>query len=149
MQVTRRQVSIALYTLLKNCYPWKFSEPTARIWDKVQPTQQPYLGLYKPAEDDDQPMAWGLQRYKLMYSALVYARRPDYPTSTPGEFGYMLDDIQDAIDSAMLGPRPGEQQNLGLSPGLQAMVVGRIDRDEGIIDQQGKMEIPIQVLIGI
>lgn len=147
MQVTRRQVSEALYTLLAGAYAWKKSEPTARLWGKVVPEEQPYMGLYRPAEDDDQPIGgWGLQKYILYYSVLVYARRPSTPPPTGDSFGYLLDDLQDAIDKAML-PQLGRPQTLG---GLvtQAMVKGRVDRDEGLIDQQGKIEIPIQVLIG-
>lgn len=148
MQVTRRAISTALYTLLQGAYPWTYSEPTARLWGKLQANQQPYMGIYRPAEDGEQSQAFGLTKWTLYYSVLIYARRDAMSEPTGQSFGYVLDDMQDAIDMAMQGPRPGENQTLG---GLvtQAWIAGRADRDEGILDQQGKIEIPVRVIVGI
>ena len=145
---TRRAISTALYNLLAGAYTWAYSEPTARLWSKVPANQQPYLGLYRPAEDGEQSQAFGLTKWTLYYSVLIYARRDSTPDVVGQSFGYLLDDLQDAIDVAMQGPRPGENQTLG---GLvtQAWIAGRADRDEGVIDQQGKIEIPVRVIVGI
>jgi hypothetical protein len=150
MQVTRRAVSTALYNLLTGAYPWAFSEPTARLWGKVPPNQQPYLGLYRPAEDGEQSQAFGLTKWTLYYSVLIYARRDATPDPVGSSFSYFMDDIQDAIDTVMQGPYGGGgvPNTLG---GLvtNAWIAGRSDRDEGILDQQGKIEIPVRVIVGI
>lgn len=148
MQVTRRQVSTALFNLLAGAYTWAKAEPTARLWSKVTALEQPYFWLYQPVQTGEQSQAYGAIKYTLYYSALVYARRDATPAAPGDSFGYYLDDIMDMVDKAMQGPRLGENQTLG-NLVTQAMIQGRIDRDEGLLDQQGKIEIPIVVLIGM
>ena len=148
MNVSRRQISKALYDLLASSYSFRKTEPTARIWTNVDAMDQPYGGLIKPGEDASEPQAYNVTRWGVYYSWIMYLRRDATPATSGNDVQYLIDDMIDGVEKALQGPALGMPQTLG-NLVQNAYISGRIDIDPGLLDQQCKIEVPIFVVTGI
>lgn len=122
MNVTREQISVALFNLFKNnanlnslC---KTITRIPQMWTSVNEVQKPWLCLFKggPAEQFDQPQSGriGLTKYSIHYNLWLYVTADpsrQIVAETP------VNNIADAIDAAMQtdGQKTayGERQTLG------------------------------------
>lgn len=151
MKIPRSEVTTALYSLLAGCYAWKNLGTTQangrlQLGDDVPAGQQPGLFLVKGREDWDYKTSYGAIKYTLQYNILVLVRAGGSPEDTTAET--VMDDILDAIDTA-LSPTPGFQfQNLGLSGIYNCYINGAVEIDSPILHDQCALWIPVLVITG-
>jgi len=145
MRVPRKQVSHALFTLLKNSYAWNTADPRLQVPDDVTAMAQPAMFLVKPQEHLSQQETFMLPVYKLSYHILISLRADGSPEDISAED--QMDDILDAVESALM-PHPGEYQTLG---GLvtHCWIDGTISIDTPVLFQQCAIWIPITVVVGV
>jgi hypothetical protein len=150
MQVSRSQVTTALYNLLSGCYAWNNlnsvqANGRLQLGDDVPAYEQPALYLVKGKETWDYRKSYGAIQYTLEYNALILVRAGGSPEDTTAET--VMDNILDAIDRVM-SPQPGYQfQTLG---GLvyNCYVNGPVEIDPPILHDQAAIWVPILVVTG-
>lgn len=144
MNVDREEVSVALFNLVKEAYPWNKSERATKIFSNVPLANMPYCSLLHshelPLEN-----TFGLTKWSMNYLLFILVRADSlinsatYPDTT-------INEILNAIELA-LRPHAGERQTLG---GLvyHAWISGGVEINAAIIDQQIVILVPITVRTG-
>lgn len=151
MNSDREAVSVALFNLINGAVtaamPGYFQtvDRTPRDVGDIPPANQPSLSVFKISEVAAQNQAYGATRYRLHYSVLCYARASSERTAI---WETICNTILTAIDNAMVGPLKGQPNTLGGLVG-NAWIEGQTLIDNGIIDQQMALLIPVIVETGI
>lgn len=147
MQVTRKAVTAALYSILKGAYAWQTADPRLMLPDDLAANQQPALFLVKTKERVDQSN-FAMPKYLLSYYALILVRAAGVPEDLTNTAETRLDDILDAVDTALQAPRRGEPQTLG---GLvtNCWIDGEITIDTPVLFEQCSIWLPISVQVGM
>ena len=109
---------------------------------------QPAFFLMKPRELISDAETFSLNRYTLKYYALVLLRASAMPEDAGSTAENVMDNILDALDAAMQGPRPGEPQTLG-GLVIKCSIDGEITIDTPVLFEQCAIWIPITVVVGI
>ena len=122
--------------------PFKLFIREGIMWDKLS-GQQPAAELIKVSEGWAQN-ALGLPKYVLHYWLLVYAKSQGLE-NTPDET--FINQCLDAFDAAMAPKPPYQKQTLGNLVN-NAWIEGDVMVDQGILDQQMAIVIPVKVETG-
>lgn len=148
MNNPRAAISNALLALLtsatKGVITWG-QDParSATLFTQVPAALQPALLLSKLGETPVQDQAYGLTKWDLHYTVMIYARGDVEPGSTSEA---LFDPITDAIDAAM--KNNGEPQTLG-NLVVNAWLDGNVRMDPPGIDPQAALMLMIKVQTGI
>lgn len=120
-------------------------ERTAQIYATTGIENQPALFLIPFGGQTTQDQAFGIMKYLLEYSVLVYTRAEEGSKKIPQT---LLNQCWAAVDTALRGKPPGQKQTLdGLVE--NAWIEGQITMQPGILDQQCALEIPIRAITAI
>jgi hypothetical protein len=138
-------VDNALFQLLKGSFPWNYASMHFLMWDKVDSSNQPAMFLRRTDEIVTSNKGSGNNRYELKYILLAYIRVDNTIPEATNPYA-VIDPILDAVDKALLGT-PGIPQMLGGLVG-GARIDGRIAVDDGVVDGQAVLMIPISVFTG-
>jgi hypothetical protein len=148
MQTPRKEISAALFNLVKNAYPWKTCLPRMKLGDDLPANMQPAAFLVKPREviGQDQSMGFGTPTYKLTYYILVLIRASATPEDTGTTAEDIMDDILDALDRMFL-PYLGAPNTLG---GIvtNCYLSGDVQIDTPVLFEQCAIWVPIAVEVG-
>jgi hypothetical protein len=119
------------------------------IWSNEGAANQPAIFLEKIEEHTVQDQAYGAPKYLLKYRLWAYLRADaTVDQSAPNE--NIIDPVLDAIDKAISGQKPpffGPNTLGGLV--VNAWIDGTTAIDQGTLDQQIVIVIPISVLSGL
>ena len=125
------------------------ADQRARVPDDIPANQQPAMFLIKPKEVWNQTSGdFTMTTYRLQYFLLVSTRAAGTPEDSGSTAENILDNILDAIDTALQSPRKGEPQTLG---GLvtNCWVEGQVDIDTPVLFEQCAIWLPITVVVGM
>lgn len=149
---TREEQFTALFNLLVSAKPpaalggeWVETDRVLKMWDDCPAANQPALYLHQGPQHATQPTL-ALNKWELTATVWIYWRLDKAADGVKP--ATIVNGLIDAIDSAISGPRPGDLQTLG---GLvyHASINGTVVFDDGLIDNQGVMLIPISLMVGV
>ena len=126
-------------------YPFVTLTRNPNLPENTPPMAQPLLGLIGLGAAPVQGGAQGLEKWFLHYRVLVYLRADATPDAIPSQ---QLNYAWNAIVVAMRSGPTFERQTLG---GLcdNAWIEGDVLRDNGNLDQQCVLIVPVIVDVGI
>jgi hypothetical protein len=149
---TREQAYEALWTLVQTVHPpggynqWRTKSRRLALWDNVPPASQPALFLHKGIETVNQPQAYGAIQYSWQSQIWIYFRSDTLPQGILPDSE--INNFLDAFDLVLQGLPPGERQTLG-GVIYQCFIDGVIAFDDGLVDNQAVIIIPITMLTGM
>ncbi|MGH7052550.1 MAG: hypothetical protein ACREFA_01835 [Stellaceae bacterium] len=143
MTIERETIYAALWALASSAARFASANRRLRHWSDVSPAEQPALFMSEKG---------GEGRIKALGAPVVWTLRADFhiyahstnPHISPAQ---ILNPLIDALEAA-LAPMPVTGlQNLGL-PGMvqHALVVGKIEIDEGVLGDQVVAIVPVEIL---
>lgn len=139
--MSREAVYQALFNLLKDTHGIKTASRRPRLWNEVDPVDQPALFLAVDDQvptnsPDGEPTVWRFTAEAILYA---HSTDPDVPPSM------LLNPILDAIEAKLRGLYPGRPQTLG---GLveRVWISGPIETSGDRLGDQGVASIPLEVL---
>lgn len=143
MTIERETIYAALWALASSAAPFASANRRLRHWSDVSPVEQPALFMSEKGGEGrvkalGAPILWTLRA-----DFYIYAHSAD-PRVSPAQ---ILNPLIDALDAA-LAPSPvtGLQQ-LGLPDMVRhALVVGKVETDEGVLGDQAVAIVPIEIL---
>jgi hypothetical protein len=148
--VSRETIFANLLTLLKTVqlsqpFPstWAMAGRKLLLWDDVPSGNQPALFLHQGTQTVTQ-QTFPLNQWNLKAQIWVYFRADGSDSqSTPPDT--LVNLILDAIDST-LTPTPGLDYQTLYGTVYHCMISGQVAFDSGLVDGQGVIVIPIEIL---
>jgi hypothetical protein len=144
--VTREQISVAFFNLLKGAANFTASSRRFVHWDQVNETQMPFLTMLKSGELRARQTE-GLPTLTINTHVFVYLSAGMDPEDTPDSaMNALLDSIDAAVAPTGADALNGNKQTLG---GLVAHCypVGQVFIDTGDVDGKAVAAIPFQILV--
>lgn len=141
--INREAIYQALFNLVKDLPGFVTVSRRARLVKDVAAEEQPALFLEEGPGETVQNQGQGLPLKHFLHVDLgFYARLPDDRDLAPGS---ILNPLIDAIEAALEPAACDENQTLG---GLVAYcrVNGKILKNEGLLDGQASVVIPVEIL---
>jgi hypothetical protein len=151
-RATRNQVNVALFNLLKSMpVPAGFAFVTQSLrlkqWDDVPSAAQPAQFLHQgPQKNDQLPGTLALSKWTWPYTLWIYFRGDSNQWDDANNPVTVINDLVDGVEK-VLDPVPGERQTLGglcYHCWMEAALW-----DDGLVDNQAVILIPITVRMGI
>ncbi|MGH7039897.1 MAG: hypothetical protein ACREE4_13730 [Stellaceae bacterium] len=143
MTIARERIYAALWALASSAAPFASANRRLRHWGDVSPAEQPALFMAEKGGEGrikalGAPVVWTLRA-----DLYVYAHSTD-PYSAPGS---ILNPLIDALDAALAPSTVTGIQNLGLPAMVQhALIIGKIEVDEGVLGDQAVAIVPVEIL---
>lgn len=137
----REAIMTALFDLVKDLPQFVTTSRRAKLLKDVSTEQQPALFQEEGPGETIKYQAEGLPALSYIYVDLgFYARIPD--DKAPGE---VLNPLIDAVCTALAPDEDEERQTLG---GLvcHCRIDGKILKNEGLLDGQASVVIPVEIL---
>lgn len=144
--VTREQISVAFFNLIKGAAQFTATNRRFVHWDQVNETQMPFLTMLKTGEVRARQTE-GLPTLTINAHVFVYMSAGMDPEDTPDTaMNALLDAIDVAVAPVGADVLNGNKQTLG---GLVAHCypVGPVFVDTGDIDGKAVAAIPFQILV--
>jgi hypothetical protein len=144
--VTREQISVAFFNLIKNAASFTASSRRFVHWDQVNETQMPFLTMLKTGEVRAR-QSEGLPTLTINAHVFVYLSAGMDPEDTPDTaMNALLDAIDTAVAPGAADVLNGNRQTLG---GLVAHCypLGPVFVDTGDVDGKAVAAIPFQILV--
>jgi hypothetical protein len=142
--INREAIHQALFDLVKDLPGFVTTSRRARLVKDVAPEEQPALFVEEGPGETIQHQGQGLPAIHFLYVDLgFYARLAEDKNMAPGS---VLNPLIDAIEAA-LAPDPDEEnQTLG---GLvtYCRINGKVLKNEGLLDGQASVVIPVEILV--
>jgi hypothetical protein len=144
--VTREQISVAFFNLIKGAANFTATSRRFVHWDQVNETQMPFLTMVKTGEQRAR-QAEGLPSLTINAHVFVYLSAGMDPEDVPDT---AMNSVLDAIDAAVVSSGSdalnGNRQTLG---GLVAHCYpfGPVFIDTGDVDGKAVAAIPFQILV--
>ena len=142
--VTREQISVAFFNLIKGATSFTASSRRFVHWDQVNETQMPFLTMLKTGEQRGRQTE-GLPTLTINAHVFVYLSAGMDPEDTPDTaMNVLLDAIDAAVAPSGADALSGNKQTLG---GLVAhcYALGPVFVDTGDIDGKAVAAIPVQI----
>lgn len=150
MAVDFERVASAVFNVASNAARFTTIERRLRHWTGVSPAEQPYLGMSEKGGEgrtergmSNAPVVWTLN-----YDFYLYVHTSDFTVSPAIE----LNQLVTAIDRAFSPEFAPDGSITGFNTlGLTGMVIwarimGRLQTDEGVLDDQAIAILPVEVL---
>jgi hypothetical protein len=144
--VTREQISVAFFNLIKSAASFTASSRRFVHWDQVNETQMPYLTMLKTGETRGRQNE-GLPTLTINAHVFAYLSAGMDPEDTPDTtMNALLDAIDTVVAPGGADALNGNKQTLG---GLVAHCYpfGPVFVDTGDIDGKAVAAIPFQILV--
>jgi hypothetical protein len=144
--VTREQISVAFFDLIKGAASFTAGSRRFVHWDQVNETQMPYLTMLKTGEVRGR-QSEGLPTLTINAHVFVYLSAGMDPEDTPDTaMNTLLDAIDTVVAPSGAAALSGNKQTLG---GLVAHCYpfGPVFVDTGDIDGKAVAAIPFQILV--
>jgi hypothetical protein len=144
--VTREQISVAFFNLIKGATSFTASSRRFVHWDQVNETQMPFLTMLKSGEVRAR-QSEGLPTLTINAHVFVYLSAGMDPDDTPDTaMNALLDAIDAAVAPGGADALNGNRQTLG---GLVAHCypLGPVFVDTGDVDGKAVAAIPFQILV--
>jgi hypothetical protein len=144
--VTREQISVAFFDLIKSAASFTATSRRFVHWDQVNETQMPFLTMLKTGEVRGRQNE-GLPTLTINAHAFVYLSAGMDPEDTPDTaMNALLDAVDAAVAPSGADTMNGNKQTLG---GLVAHCysLGPVFIDTGDIDGKAVAAIPFQILV--
>lgn len=155
MNNPREIIAVALFNLLKDITftgspatggGFATTARAGRMWTDVPDAAQPAMFLFQVGQAATQKPAIALYKWEMRFWCLIYLRADPAQVDAGTTVETLMNAILDAFENA-LQPVKGEKQTLG---GLvnNVWIEGEIILDNGILDQQCAIIIPLMVQTG-
>jgi hypothetical protein len=144
--VTREQISLAFFNLIKGAASFTATSRRFVHWDQVNETQMPFLTMLKTGEVRGRQNE-GLPTLTINAHVFVYLSAGMDPEDTPDTaMNALLDAVDAAVVPSGVDAMNGNKQTLG---GLVAHCYpfGPVFIDTGDIDGKAVAAIPFQILV--
>lgn len=145
----RADVFNALFTFIQQIAPpvgqkWQMFTQWVRMWDEVDPTNQPCIILHRGPQQAEQKHAFGVTRWAWKASLLIYYRVDGYKTSNtyPDQ---VTDPLLDSIEQCFQVEPPNRLTLGGLVH--HCWIDGTIYHDPGLADNQAVILVPLTILL--
>lgn len=144
--VTREQISVAFFNLIKNAADFTATSRRFVHWDQVNETQMPFLTMLKTGEQRGR-QSEGLPALTINAHVFIYLSAGLDPEDVPDTaMNTVLDAIDTAVAPSGADALGGNRQTLG---GLvsHCYPLGPVFIDTGDLDGKAVAAIPFQILV--
>lgn len=133
---------------------FRYTSRLLRPWSDFTDEMQPTLCQTQLDEDESQRGPLGPARLELRVGITIWYKFGEPPALSSPEANRLIGYVRSALDAKMLGPdgklydKPiGSKQTLG---GVveNCYIKGRVIIDEGVLDNQGCVFIPVVLIMG-
>lgn len=141
--IEREAIFSALWSLAAQSADFATAARRLRHWSEVSPAEQPALfmsqkGGAATVKALGAPVVWTLSA-----DFYLYAHSSDLFTAPAS----ILNPLIDALEAALMPAPTTGLQDLGL-PGMvqHALIVGKVETDEGVLGDQAVAVVPVEIL---